>query len=411
MAPEQAEGKAREVGPAADVYALGAILYEQLTGRPPFVGATVLETLQQVKSAEPVVAVAAGPGPAARRRDDRPEVPGEGPGPPLRARPELADDLGRFLAGAPIVARPVPFWERGWKWARRRPAVAALRLALAAASAASLLGLGAVSYARIQDALGEARDEQARAVRARAEEEPARERAEAPLAADAERAQADAARNAALAETYRASISEARALRAAHRPGWRDEALGNLARLATLPTPRRDLVELRTEAVACLGDFDIREVARLDSPGSDVFGLEFLADGRTLATAQGTGVVHLWDLAGPSHVATFADDGGTGGRWGWPASFEPWPSVIRRPGGGGLIYNRRAHGAASVGLPAIRVDRPPVDRPGLSSRGLALDAAGRRLAVSWSDGRVEVLDAATGSPITSDRPPTPGPSP
>ena len=84
MAPEQAEGKTKEVGPAADVYALGAILYELLTGRPPFRGATVLETLQQVKTAEPVPPSRLVPGLPRDARDDRAEVPAKGPGQALR---------------------------------------------------------------------------------------------------------------------------------------------------------------------------------------------------------------------------------------------------------------------------------------------------------------------------------------
>jgi tetratricopeptide (TPR) repeat protein len=126
MAPEQAEGRTSAIGPATDVYALTAILYELLAGRPPFRGATPLDTLDQVRTREPV-----------RLRDLQPKVPRDleticlkG----LRKQPEqryasaraLAEDLRSWLDGRPIQARPVTTWERGWKWARRRPAAAAL---------------------------------------------------------------------------------------------------------------------------------------------------------------------------------------------------------------------------------------------------------------------------------------------
>ena len=129
MAPEQAAAK-KSLTTAVDVYSLGAILYEMLTGRPPFQAKTPLDTLMQVLEKEP----------------ERPrklnltidldleticsEVPGEGHRARYDSAQDLALDLERWLRGEPIQARPVSSWEKARRWARRNPQVAALAAVL-----------------------------------------------------------------------------------------------------------------------------------------------------------------------------------------------------------------------------------------------------------------------------------------
>src|SRR5262245_46399671 len=143
MAPEQAEGK-KEVGPAADVYALGAILYERLTGRRPVRGPTRLDILVQVVSDDPV--------PPTRLQ---PKLPRDleticlkclQKEPPRRyaTAEALAEDLRRFQEGKPVQARSVGQLERGAKWVRRNPVGAALT---------ALVGLGLVGGRGVATAL------------------------------------------------------------------------------------------------------------------------------------------------------------------------------------------------------------------------------------------------------------------
>jgi tetratricopeptide (TPR) repeat protein len=126
MAPKQADGRAKDVGPAADIYALGAILYELLAGRAPFRAATVLETLEQVKSTDAVPPSRLQPGLPRDLETITLKCLEKEPQRRYESARDLADDLRRFLNGEPIHAQPVGMLERGVKWAKRRPVEVAL---------------------------------------------------------------------------------------------------------------------------------------------------------------------------------------------------------------------------------------------------------------------------------------------
>jgi WD40 repeat protein len=326
MPPEQAEGK-KDVGPAADVYALGAILYECLASRPPFKAATALDTILQVVSEEPV--------PLRRLNRQAPadletiahKCLQKDPSKRYPTAQGLADDLGRYLKGEPIVARPVGAVERAVKWVRRNRAISALAAATTLTLAAGVVISSWFAYAASQEATAARKAEREAEDRAEAE-------AEARGIAQREKVRADEqldraehlvyAGRLSLAQSAFAEGDGAVALRyldkcQRHRRGWehshlwtrfnsRQTLLGHensVWCVASSPDGRR-IVTGGSDKTARVWDAEKGlEILRLSGHGADVWMATFSPDGQHIATGSMDGTAKVWGARMGKEIRTF----------------------------------------------------------------------------------------------------------
>jgi WD40 repeat protein len=353
MAPEQARGRGEEVGPAADVWALGAILYECLTGRAPFRAATALETLGQVCTQEPVPPRSLNP-PVPRDLDTvclkclRKE-PGRRYGSAL----ELAEDLRRWLGGEPLRARPVGGPERAVKWALRRPASAAL-MAVSALAAVALLTGGAWFTEELQT------------------ERDAAERARGEAARKAD--EAEAGRRLLRRHLYAAQVRLAS-------DAWQDANVGRLRELLDAQRPadgEEDLRGFEWHYLSRLLNADLLTFRGHDRP---VHCVAYAPDGRRVASGADDGVIKAW-----------APDGG---REFWTArrasavrglAFSPDGTVLAACGWSDEVSLYDAATGASRGSIAAAAE----------CHAVAYSRDGTRLATACADGVLRLWDTATG---------------
>ncbi len=387
MPPEQAAGRRGEVGPPADVYALGATLYCMVTGRPPFQAATAMDTVLQVLSDDPV--------PPRRLSASIPrdletislKCLEKEPGKRYASAAALAEDLRRFLVGEPIAARPVGPTERSWRWCRRNPWLAGA-VGLAAAALVVVVSL-ALLYADRQTRLAASEGR-------RADEQTRHSEEQARAAAKLKDALAQSNRRLALLNLQRGQaacdqgqigpgllwmVESLRAATDAGDPDWKNAALANLSDW------RRYFTGLKG----------------VHSYDDDVTTLALSHDGKTILTGSRDNTARLWDVAtgrsigqplvhqdGVTAVA-FSPDGKTVLTGSFDGMARLWDAATGRPRGQPLVHQ------GGVAVVPYGSDGKTVRTNAV--RAVAYSPDGKTVVTGSLDKTARLWDVATGRPL------------
>lgn len=391
MAPEQADGRARDVGPATDVWALGVILYEVLTRRPPFAGETDLHTMRLVRLQEPI--------PPSQLR---PDTPRDLEAIVLKCLEKeshrryataalLGQDIERFLDGVPVRARHAGLGGQVLKWARRHPAGAAL-VAVTVAAALALGTGGAVYHIQLEGALAEVRWQHAQAV---AREGELRRRGYATDLKLAHLAylNTDLTRVQELLARHRPASAEGdlrgfewyylQGLLRTEQRTWRAHASDAYA--SAFSPNNRLLATCGKDGTVRLWEAATgRERATLRGHAGEVNGLAWTSDGSLLASASDDGTVRLWDLAtGRDRTVLRGHQG-----FVYAVAFAPDDRMLASAGQDGVARLWDTATGREVGV--LRDHALPI-------QALAFTPDGKRLATASEDRTVRVWDLPDGA--------------
>jgi WD40 repeat protein len=384
MAPEQARTGGPPVGPPADVYALGAVLYELLTGRPPFAATTPLDTLLRVVHEEPVSVTRLCPSVPRDLATVTMKCLEKEPARRYATAGALADDLARFREGRSVQARPVGRAGRAWKWCRRNPAVAGLLAALTLVIAA---GFAATLWQMLKAQASAAAEGQARA--------------------DADREKSRAIQGEQEAKTLRRQAERAAALSLLDNGVTRcrqgDVTVGLLLLAQSLEKAEHARADDLQHAIRCnLAAWARHVVPTTASPrhGSSLLSIAWAPNGRTVATAP---MGNAWGKPGPAEVRLW--DAATWKPIGkalshpqpvWALAFSPDGKKLLTGSGSleGTQGEARLWDLAS-GQTARHGRLPHAARV----HAVAFSRDGKTVLTGCWDGTARLWDAATGLPV------------